>query len=43
MILTVKSVKQLISVIGKSCFLSGTDGILKYYLDELRLQRVNVI
>jgi hypothetical protein len=24
------------------CFLCGTDWILKYYLDELRLQRVNV-
>jgi hypothetical protein len=23
------------------CFLCGTDLILKYYLDELRLQRVN--
>jgi hypothetical protein len=23
------------------CFLCGTDWILKYYLDELRLQRVN--
>jgi hypothetical protein len=24
------------------CFLCGTDWILKYYLDEIRLQRVNV-
>jgi hypothetical protein len=23
------------------CFLCGTDWILRYYLDELRLQRVN--
>jgi hypothetical protein len=25
-----------------SCFLCGTDWIIKYYLDELRLQTVNV-
>jgi hypothetical protein len=25
------------------CFLCGTDWIIKYYLDELRLQRVNRI
>jgi hypothetical protein len=25
------------------CFICGTDWILKYYLDELRLQRVKIL
>jgi hypothetical protein len=27
----------------KCCFLSGTDQILEYYLEELRLQRVECV
>jgi hypothetical protein len=41
-IISLKSINQLIFVMVKSCFLCGTDWILKYHLDQLRLQTVNV-
>jgi hypothetical protein len=41
-IISLKNINQLIFVMVKNCFLCGTDWILKYYEDELRLQGVNM-
>jgi hypothetical protein len=35
--ISLKSMNQLVTVVEKFCFLSGTDLIFKYYLDELWL------
>jgi hypothetical protein len=40
-IISLNSVNQLVVLMVK-CFLRGTDWIIKYYFDELRLQRANV-
>jgi hypothetical protein len=42
-IISLNSVNQLIFVMVKMCFLCGMDWILKYYLDEFRLQRVKFL
>jgi hypothetical protein len=40
--ISLNNINQLITVIETCCFLWGVDWILKYCLDELRLQRVSL-